>query len=82
VWARELGRRGITANAVAPGFIATDMTAAMPENVLRTMIDKTPVGRAGQPQDVANAYVFLASDEASFINGAVLHVDGGQVVGT
>ncbi|HEU5015765.1 MAG TPA: SDR family oxidoreductase [Roseiflexaceae bacterium] len=46
------------------------------------MIDKTPVGRAGQPQDVANAYVFLASDEASFINGAVLHVDGGQVVGT
>jgi 3-oxoacyl-[acyl-carrier protein] reductase len=82
VWARELGRRGITANAVAPGFIATDMTAAMPENVLKTMIDKTPVGRAGQPQDVANAYVFLASDEASFINGAVLHVDGGQVVGT
>lgn len=81
-WARELGRRGITVNAVAPGFITTDMTAGMPETVLQTMISHTPVGRVGQPEDVANAYVFLASDAASFINGAVLSVDGGLVIGT
>jgi 3-oxoacyl-[acyl-carrier protein] reductase len=82
VWARELAKRGITVNAIAPGFIATDMTQRMPEKVLASMIDHTPVARIGQPQDVANAYLFLASEEASFINGAVLNVDGGLVLGT
>ena len=82
VWSRELGKRGITVNAIAPGFIATDMTKGMPEHVLSTMIAQTPVGRIGQPQDVANGYLFLASEEASFINGAVLSVDGGLVLGT
>ncbi|HEY0606536.1 MAG TPA: 3-oxoacyl-ACP reductase FabG [Herpetosiphonaceae bacterium] len=81
-WARELGKRGITTNAIAPGFIVTEMTQAMPERVFAGMIDHTPVGRAGEPQDVANAYLFLASDEASFINGVVLSVDGGLVIGT
>jgi len=82
VWARELGKRGITCNVVAPGFIATDMTKGMPEKILQGMIDRTPVGRMGQPSDIAYAYLFLASDEASFINGAVLSVDGGVVTGT
>lgn len=82
VWARELGKRGITVNAIAPGFIATEMTQGMPEHVLGAMIEHTPVGRVGQPQDVAHAYLFLASEEASFINGAVLSVDGGLVIGT
>lgn len=80
VWARELGRKGITVNAVAPGFIETEMVAAMPENVLAAMREKTPVGRLGKPEDIANAYAFLASSEASFINGAVLSVDGGIVI--
>jgi 3-oxoacyl-[acyl-carrier protein] reductase len=82
VWARELGKRGITANAIAPGFIATEMTEAMPEPVLAGMISHTPLGRLGTPEDVAHAYLFLASEEAGFINGAVLTVDGGLVVGT
>jgi 3-oxoacyl-[acyl-carrier protein] reductase len=82
VWARELGKRGITVNAVAPGFIATDMTRGMPDRVLAAMVEHTPVGRMGEPRDVANAYLFLASEEASFINGAVLSVDGGLVLGT
>ena len=82
VWARELGRHGIRVNAVAPGFIATEMTKKMPEKVLETMEGRTPLGRLGQPEDVANAYVFLASEAASFINGAVLRVDGGIVIGT
>jgi 3-oxoacyl-[acyl-carrier protein] reductase len=76
-WARELGPKGITVNAVAPGFIATEMVKKMPEKVLQTMRDRTPVRRLGAPRDVANAYLFLASDEADFINGAVLRVDGG-----
>ncbi|MBU1100927.1 MAG: 3-oxoacyl-ACP reductase FabG [Bacteroidetes bacterium] len=80
VWARELGRKGITVNAIAPGFIATEMVQKMPENILASMKDKTPVGRLGLPEDIANAYAFLASDEASFINGAVLSVDGGLVI--
>lgn len=79
-WAKELGRMGITVNAVAPGFILTDMTAKLPEKILKLMQDKTPVGRLGQPQDVANAYLFLASEEAGYINGTVLSVDGGLVV--
>jgi 3-oxoacyl-[acyl-carrier protein] reductase len=78
----ELGPFGITANAVAPGFIATEMTEAMPEPVLAGMIAHTPLGRLGTPDDVAHAYLFLASEEAGFINGAVLTVDGGLVVGT
>ncbi len=80
VWARELGRHGVTANAVAPGFIATEMVKTVPEKVLEKVREKTPVGRLGRPEDVANAYLFLASDEASFINGAVLSVDGGLVL--
>ena len=82
VWARELGKHGITANAIAPGFIETDMTLSMPDKILRGMIDRTPAGRLGQPRDVANAYLFLASEQASFINGVVLSVDGGLVTGT
>ncbi len=82
VWARELGRYGITVNAVAPGFIATEMVRSMPERVLERMVKATPVGRLGTPEDIARAYLFLASDEASFINGTVLSVDGGVVLGT
>ena len=77
VWARELGRKGITVNAVAPGFIATDMIKDMPENIIQSLVDKVPLKRMGQAQDVANAYLWLASDEASYINGAVISVDGG-----
>lgn len=80
VWARELGRKGICVNAVAPGFIATEMVAAMPEKVIQTMEEKTPLGRLGKPEDIANAYCFLASDEASYINGTTLSVDGGIVI--
>lgn len=80
VWARELGRKGINVNAVAPGFISTEMVKAMPENVIKMMEEKTPLGRLGTPEDIANAYLFLSSDEASFINGAVLSVDGGIVI--
>ncbi len=78
--ARELGRKGITVNAVAPGFISTEMVAKMPENVLQGMRDKTPVGRLGKPEEIASAYLFLASDEAAFINGTVLSVDGGITI--
>ena len=80
VWARELGKNGIRVNAVAPGFIQTNMTAGMPEKVVDMMGEKVPLKRWGQPEDVANAYAFLASDEASYITGAVLNVDGGVVV--
>jgi 3-oxoacyl-[acyl-carrier protein] reductase len=82
VWARELGPRGITVNAVAPGFIGTEMVRQMPEKILQTMVERTPVRRLGEPRDVALAYLYLASDDASFVNGAVLSVDGGVVVGT
>lgn len=82
VWARELGRRGITVNAIAPGYIVTDMTNAIPPQAQEKLIAATPVGRPGQPEDVANAYLYLASEEAGFINGAVLNVDGGMVTGT
>ena len=80
VWARELGKDGIRVNAIAPGFIQTDMTAGMPEKIVKMMGDKVPLKRWGQPEDVANAYAFLASDEASYISGTVLNVDGGVVV--
>lgn len=82
VWARELGKYGIRANAVAPGFIATDMLGTIPEKVLDRMVAQTPIKRLGKPEDIANAYAFLASDEASFISGHVLSVDGGVVLGT
>ena len=82
VWARELGRYNITANAVAPGFIATEMTQRMPENLLSKMVGQVPVGRIGMPEEVANAFLFLASEEASYINGTVLSLDGGLVTGT
>ncbi|HSV87728.1 MAG TPA: beta-ketoacyl-ACP reductase [Bacteroidales bacterium] len=75
--ARELGRKGITVNAVAPGFIATEMVAKMPENILQGMKDKTPVGRLGTPEEIAATYAFLASEEAGFINGATISIDGG-----
>ena len=82
VWAREFGKFNIRVNAVAPGFIATDMVKSMPEKVLDNMRQHTPLGRLGTPEEIANAYVWLASDAASFITGAVLSVDGGVVVGT
>lgn len=76
-WAKELGRKGITVNAVAPGFIATGMTAKVPEKVLEQMKGMVPLGHLGEPIDIANAYLFLASDEAKYVNGITLHVDGG-----
>ena len=76
--AKELGGRGITVNAVAPGYIATDMTAALPEAAREAMLASIPVGRAGKPEDVADAVAFLASDEAAYITGQVLSVDGGM----
>ncbi|MBW7881271.1 MAG: glucose 1-dehydrogenase [Caldilineaceae bacterium] len=82
VWARELGPKGIRVNALAPGFIDTPMTAQMPEKIYNMMVERTPLRRAGVPEDVANAYLWLASDEAAFINGVVLRVDGGIVIGT
>jgi len=81
-WARELGKYGIRVNAVAPGFIATEMVKAMPQKVLDTMAAHTPLGVLGEPADIANAYVYLASDAAKFVHGAVLSVDGGLVMGT
>ena len=80
VWARELGKHGIRVNAVAPGFIQTDMIAGMPEKIIKMMEDKVPLKRWGKPEDVADLYCFLASDEASYISGVVLPVDGGVVV--
>ncbi len=77
VWARELGRKGINVNAVAPGFIETEMVKAMPEKIIQMMKEKTPLGRLGKPEDIAMAYLYLASDESDFVNGAILSVDGG-----
>jgi 3-oxoacyl-[acyl-carrier protein] reductase len=81
-WARELGKYNIRVNAVSPGFIATDMLKSMPPDILDKMIIHTPVGRLGTPEDVANAYFWLASDQASFVHGTILSVDGGVVIGT
>lgn len=81
-WARELGRHNIRVNAVAPGLIATEILSAMPEKVLEGMRQHTPLGRLGQPEEIAEAYVWLASASASFVTGAVLSVDGGIVTGT
>lgn len=82
VWARELGRHGIRVNAVAPGFILTEMVKKMPEKVLETMKSHTPLGRLGDPREIANTYLWLASDEASYVHGATISVDGGIVMGT
>jgi 3-oxoacyl-[acyl-carrier protein] reductase len=76
-WAKELGRKGINVNAVAPGFIETGMTAKVPEKILDQMKMMVPLGRLGIPEDIANAYLFLASDESNYVNGTVIHVDGG-----
>lgn len=76
-WMRELGRKGITVNAVAPGFIETDLIKTIPQEIIDGMVNNTPMQRAGKPEDIANAYLFLASEEAGFITGIVLHVDGG-----
>ncbi len=78
--ARELGRKGVTVNAVAPGFIATEMVKKMPEDVLKAMEAKVPIGRLGLPEEIASAYLFLASDEAAYINGTTLSVDGGITI--
>ena len=78
--ARELAARGITVNAVAPGFIATDMTAAMPEKAKEATLAAIPLRRMGEPEDVANAVAFLVSDQASYITGQVVKVDGGMVM--
>lgn len=81
-WARELGRYKIRVNAVAPGFIATEMVKAIPAKVLEQMASHTPLGHMGDPSDIADAYAWLASDQAKFVHGAVLSVDGGLVLGT
>jgi 3-oxoacyl-[acyl-carrier protein] reductase len=79
-WARELGRKGIRSNAVCPGFIATSILGSIPERVLHALEEKVPMGRLGRPEEVANTFAFLASDEASYINGAVIEVSGGLVI--
>ena len=81
-WSRELGKHNIRVNAVAPGFIATEMVQGMPEEVLQNMISHTPLGRMGAPEEVAEVYAWLASGASSFITGAVISVDGGLVLGT
>ena len=78
--AKELASRGITVNVVAPGFIGTDMTAGLPESVKEKMLTDIPLGRMGAPEDVAHAVLFLASDQASYITGQVVNVDGGMVM--
>lgn len=79
-WARELGPKGIRANAVCPGFIATPILHTIPDKVMAQMVDRVPLRRLGQPEEVASLYAFLASDEASYINGAVIEVAGGLTV--
>jgi 3-oxoacyl-[acyl-carrier protein] reductase len=76
-WAKELGRKGINVNAVAPGFTETGMTAKVPEKVLNQIVTMIPLQRLGKPSDIAYAYLYLASDESNYVNGTVLHVDGG-----
>jgi 3-oxoacyl-[acyl-carrier protein] reductase len=81
-WARELGRYGIRVNAVAPGFVKTEILAAMPQKVLDGMVSHTPMGRIGDVRDIAEAYLWLASDAATWVTGTVISVDGGLVIGT
>jgi 3-oxoacyl-[acyl-carrier protein] reductase len=79
-WARELGRKGIRANAVCPGFISTSILGTIPDRVLQALEEKVPMGRLGKPEEIANTFAFLASDEASYINGAVIEVSGGLTI--
>jgi len=79
-WARELGRKGIRANAICPGFIETPILASIPDKVIKMMEEKVPLGRLGKPEEIANTYAWLASDEASYINGAVIEVSGGCTI--
>ncbi len=79
-WARELVRKGIRSDAVCPGFVATRILATIPEKVIKALEEKVPMGRLGQPEDIANTFAFLASDDASYINGAVIEVSGGLVI--
>lgn len=79
-WARELGSKGIRANAVCPGFIETPLLRSMPAKVIRMIEEKVPLGRLGRPEEIANCYAWLASDEASYINGAVIEVSGGLTI--
>lgn len=79
-WARELGKKGIRANAICPGFIETPILRTMPHKVIRMMEEKVPMGRLGRPEEIANTYAWLASDEASYINGAVIEVSGGVTI--
>ena len=79
-WSRELGPKGIRVNAVAPGFVETPILATVPEKVLAHMREQVPLHRLAQPEEIANVYAFLASDEASYINGAVIEVSGGMTV--
>ena len=76
-WARELGPKGIRVNAICPGFVATEMVKAMPENILQDIERRSWLGRLGAPEEIANVYLFLVSNEASFINGVALEVSGG-----
>lgn len=76
-WAKEFGRKNINVNAVAPGFVDTNMVATVPEKVIQGLLQVIPMQRLGKPSDVANAYLYLASDESDYVNGTVLHVDGG-----
>ncbi len=76
-WARELGPKGVRAIAVCPGFVVTPILDSIPPAVMQKMVEKVPLGRLGQPDEIANVYAFLASDEASYINGAVIEVSGG-----
>jgi 3-oxoacyl-[acyl-carrier protein] reductase len=79
-WARELGRKGIRANAICPGFIETPILSSIPDKVIKMMEDKVPMGRLGKPEEIANTYAWLASDEASYIHGAVIEVSGGCTI--
>ncbi|MGB2604338.1 MAG: 3-oxoacyl-ACP reductase FabG [Candidatus Sulfotelmatobacter sp.] len=81
-WSRELGKHNIRVNAVAPGFIATEMVQGMPQKLIESMVSHTPLGRMGTPEEVAEVYAWLASDASSFISGTVISVDGGLVLGT
>ena len=79
-WARELGRKGVRANAVCPGFVETAILSTIPERVLQGLRARVPLGRLAKPEEIANTYAFLASDEASYINGAVIEVSGGATI--
>jgi 3-oxoacyl-[acyl-carrier protein] reductase len=79
-WAREFGRKGVRANAVCPGFVETTILESIPDKVLDALRARVPLGRLAKPEEIANTYAFLASDEASYINGAVIEVSGGATI--